>query len=339
MGLIGEKILIWLPCPLGDAVLSTAALKAIVSANSANRIVFAATKAIADLLTPNEFANEWLILGNSLSENVKAIKSFDFDSAILFKNSFESALTVWLAGIKTRIGYSRQGRGLFLSDRLIPPKKTFRKYMPLSMIDYYLAIAGWCGADVSDRKMTLSVDAEDTKSVCFQIPLLNEDRLKVILVPGGAFGPSKCWNWQNYAKTAKELIGRYHAAVFICAAPSQIEMQIAEKICSYCDGSVINLAKYNLSLPKIKAVFDKCDLVISNDTGPRHIAIALQKKVITIFGPNDPAWTQTGYKDEIQIVGKADCVPCAKKVCFQKEHLCMNSITIDMVLRAVEDLL
>jgi heptosyltransferase-2 len=81
------------------------------------------------------------------------------------------------------------------------------------------------------------------------------------------------------------------------------------------------------------------DLVISNDTGPRHIAIALKRKVITLFGPNDPAWTDTGYENEIKIVGDAPCAPCTKPVCKMSEHLCMQAITVDMVCNAAEKLL
>ena len=80
-------------------------------------------------------------------------------------------------------------------------------------------------------------------------------------------------------------------------------------------------------------------MVISNDTGPRHIAIALKRKVVTLFGPNDPAWTETDYKDEIKIIGDAPCAPCEKPVCKKNEHLCMQAITVEMVCNAAKKLL
>ena len=79
--------------------------------------------------------------------------------------------------------------------------------------------------------------------------------------------------------------------------------------------------------------------MISNDTGPRHIAIALGRRVISLFGPNDPVWTQTGYENEIQLIGEAPCAPCQKPICKEKEHLCMQSITTDAVCEAAKKLL
>ena len=94
-----------------------------------------------------------------------------------------------------------------------------------------------------------------------------------------------------------------------------------------------------LDLGELKGLFASSDLVIANDTGPRHIAIALQRKVISIFGPNDPIWTDTGYENEIQIVGDAHCAPCAKPKCKETEHLCMKAVTVDMVCNAAAQLL
>jgi heptosyltransferase-2 len=89
----------------------------------------------------------------------------------------------------------------------------------------------------------------------------------------------------------------------------------------------------------LKVLFSIADLVISNDTGPRHIAAAFGRKVITLFGPNDPAWTDTGYENEIQIVGDVPCAPCGKPVCRKSEHLCMQAITVEMVCNAAKKLL
>ena len=99
------------------------------------------------------------------------------------------------------------------------------------------------------------------------------------------------------------------------------------------------MAENPLTIGELKALFSIADLVITNDTGPRHIAIALRRNVITLFGPNDPAWTETGWKREIKIIGQADCAPCAKKKCKKRQHECMESITVDMVCEAAEKLL
>ena len=158
-------------------------------------------------------------------------------------------------------------------------------------------------------------------------------------MPGGAFGLSNCWPAERFAETAIQLKEKYNAKVLVSVAPVKAEMEIADKICGTAGESAINLAGRKLSLGELKGVFSKAEIVITNDTGPRHIAIALGKKVITMFGPNDPAWTDTGYSGEIQIVGTGPCVPCSKPECFQEEHICMESITVNMVMEASNRLL
>ena len=102
---------------------------------------------------------------------------------------------------------------------------------------------------------------------------------------------------------------------------------------------LINLGETPLTLGELKALFSTADLVIANDTGPRHIAIALKRKVITLFGPNDPAWTQTGYGDEIQLVADVECAPCQEPQCRMEELWCMLSISVESVCEAADKLL
>jgi tRNA A-37 threonylcarbamoyl transferase component Bud32 len=161
----------------------------------------------------------------------------------------------------------------------------------------------------------------------------------VILVPGGAFGTSKCWPSERFAQTADRLIEKYNATIVISVSPHPSEKQIAKEICASSRNKLINLGDRSLNPGELKALFSIAELVISNDTGPRHIAIALGRKVVSLFGPNDPAWTETDCKNEIQIVGNVYCGPCAKPKCKKSEHLCMSSITAEMVCKTAKELL
>jgi len=102
---------------------------------------------------------------------------------------------------------------------------------------------------------------------------------------------------------------------------------------------LINLADRTLALGPLKALFARADLAITDDTGPRHITMALRHKVITLFGPNDPAWNESGWTDEIQIKDKAPRVPCARPQCKAAGHLCMEPIPVEDVCQAAEKLL
>jgi len=336
-----DNLLVWLPSPMGDAVLCTAALRAIRKNFESAKITFLAADTVRQILSPCSFNDDWIVpKNNNIFTLAAELKKHNFTAAILFKNSFGSALTVFLAGVENRIGYSRDGRGFLLTDRLYPPKLPDGKYKPTSMIDYYLSIASWLGADTDDRKLELSVADEDTATLKKKLPgLFDSDKPIVILVPGGAFGLSKCWPADRFAKTADRLIENHNAAVVISVAPEKHEREIARQISAASKHNTVNLAENPLSLGELKALFSIAELVICNDTGPRHIAIAFDRKVITMFGPNHPAWTRTGHEKEIQIIGRAPCAPCLEPICSKSEHLCMNSITVDRICTAADRLL
>lgn len=336
-----DKILVWLPSPMGDAILCTPALRAIRKRFESCVISFLAGPVVREILSPGKFNDVWL---EQKSSNPFAIArklgAEKFSHAILFKNSFASALAVLLAGVPVRTGYAREGRGLLLTDKLYPAKLSGSKFKPNSMVDYYLAIAAWLGADTTDRSTELIVDPESGMKLKVKLPeIAGAKGPIVVLVPGGAFGPSKCWPSARFAQTADQLICDYNATVVVSVSPDPAEKQIAAEICESSKHKLISLADSPLGLDELKSLYSAADLVITNDTGPRHIAIALRRKVVTLFGPNDPAWTDTGYENEIQIVGEAPCAPCAKGVCKKPEHLCMEAITTEMVYEAAKKLL
>lgn len=336
-----DNILIWLPSPLGDAIMCTPALGAIRERFPYADITFLCSHTVQQILSPNSYSNRWLIPKSSNPfELATEIRKHRFTHVILFKNSFGSAFAVFLARIKERIGYVRQGRGIFLNSKLYPDKLESGEFKPMPMVDYYLAVASWMGADVDDRKTQLEVSQADIEDIGKMFPqLTNSESPVVILVPGGAFGPSKFWLSERFAETADKLIEKYNAQVVISVAPNEAEKKIADEIQQVSKNKFINIGEYNLSLSHLKALYSKASLIITNDTGPRHIAIALGKSTITMFGPNDPAWTESGADNEIQIVGKGDCVPCRKKVCERDRHICMESITVEDVMSAAERLL
>jgi len=336
-----QNILVWLPSPIGDAVLCTPALRAIRNCLADRKIYFFANSTAVQLLSPCQFNDKWLVQQtNSPFAIAKALRRHKFSQTILFKNSFASALAAFLAGIPSRIGYAREARGPLLTDKLYPPKGPSGKYKSISMIDYYFAIASWVGGDTADRNLQLEIDESKTEQLRAKLPaVLNSDNPIVILIPGGAFGPSKYWLPERFTETADWLIENYNATVIVSVAPNPVEKKIAEQICRLSKHKLLSLADTPLGLGELKSLFSLAELVITNDTGPRHIAIALRRKVITLFGPNDPAWTETGYENEIQIIPDVDCAPCQKKICKKPEHLCMQAISVKEVCNAAAKLL
>jgi len=326
---------------MGDAILCTPALRSLREKFDSCRITFSANSLVRELLSPGRFNDGWLQqYGKSPLATASKVKKYRFTHAILFKNSFASALVVFLAGIPSRIGYAREARGLLLTDRLVPPKLPDGRFKPLSMIDYYLAIPSVLGGITSDRTLDLPIDVQASESLRAKLPeLVSAAGPIVIFVPGGAFGPSKCWSGKKFAQTADWLAANYNAIVVISVSPDPVEKKIAAEICDSSRCGLINLADRAISISELKVLFSRAELIISNDTGPRHIAIALKRKVVTIFGPNNPTWTETGYENEIKIVGQAPCAPCHRPICRKPEHFCMQSISAEVVCNAAAELL
>lgn len=339
----GYEILVWLPSPIGDAVISTPALRAIRQHFESSKITFFSNSVVRGILSPSDFADGWLEHRNENPFAVaKMLKGNRFSHVVLFKNSFSSGLAAFLARIPSRIGYARDGRGFLLTEKLYPPKLPNGKFKSLSMIDYYLAIASWLGSDTSDKNLELSVDQHDRDNLKAKLPeIAKSEGPVIVLVPGAAAGPSKRWPGRRFAQTADWLIENYNATVVISVTPNPVERQIAKEICDSHNlkHKLINLASHPISLGELKALLAGADLVISNDTGPRHIAIALRRKIISLLGPNDPAWTDFGYENEIRIIGDVDCAPCDRPICKKSEHLCMQAITVEMVCDAAKRLL
>ncbi len=345
------NVLVWLPSPMGDAVLCTPALRAIREHFNSCKITFYANPIVRQILSPCSYNDAWIEQKeNNLFVVAKELKKHRFSHAILLKNSFASALAVYLARIPSRIGYVRENRGLLLTEKLSPEKLRNGKFKPLSMVDYYLAIASRLGACSNEKSLELSVDTSATEALRARLPeLFNTDGPVVILVPGGAFGPSKCWPSDRFAQTADRLIDDYKATVVVSVASNPSEQKIAQEICrssKYSTQSqgndskshLISLAEKPLGLNELKALFSLADLVITNDTGPRHIAVALGRKIVTLFGPNNPVWTDTHYENEIQIIGNVYCAPCHNPECRKNRRFCMESITIEMVYNAAKQL-
>lgn len=325
---------------MGDAIMATPALRALRQHYNDAHICFAASRLVKEVLSPSDYNDEWLILsGNPLSNAIK-LREHRFTTVFLLKNSFSCAMSCMIAGIPKRIGYSRDARGWMLTSDIFPKRTKQGNYEPYPMMNYYLDILRSIGIDSADTKMHINVSKSDEEKICSKLPLaFSPEKRLFVIVPGGAFGPSKCWPTEKFAQLSDRLIEKYNANVVVSVAPNEAEIKIAQNICDKAKYHLINLAQTPLSMGELKALYANTDLVITNDTGPRHIAVALDRKVVSLFGPNDPAWTDSQHDKEIMIIAKGACVPCAKPVCAHPESFCMDSISVDQVLDAVDQLM
>jgi len=305
-----------------------------------------------------------------------ALRRARYDLAVLLPNSFRSAMLARLGGTGDVIGYDRDGRGMFLTIKLPPARDENGRFVPTPMIDYYNALATRLGCDDPGWSMQLHVADENESAadaLCgMGVPPMRLEGVSpsqtvdndqhsptgtsttgetpvprmggtpvprygplVMLNPGASFGPSKLWPAERFAAVADALVAARGARILINAAPA--EQPIARAVAAAMKARpLVNFADRPNSLGLLKALLGRCELLITNDTGARHIAAARGCGIVTVFGSTDPTWARIDYPRERTVRVDVPCGPCQRKICTRPAgaefHRCMTNISPQAVL-------
>ncbi len=347
------NILVILPNWIGDVVMATPVLRALRLARPEARITYVARPGALALLagcawcdaTISDRSNDRPRLGHWL-RLLGAIRRSDADVAILLPNSFRSAISAWLGRAGRRIGYDRDARGRLLTDRLAPPRDDTGRFRPTPMIDYYAKLLRPLGIPLPSRAMELPLAPDDDAraQALLRDAGVDADRPVVLLNPSAAFGASKLWPADRYAALADALIETRRAQILINAAPNDAERALADQVAGHMRHEPkFNLARRDNTLGLLKGLLRRCDLLVTNDTGARHVAAAMGTAVVTIFGSTDPDWTRIDYARERIVRANVPCGPCQRKTCPLPSGAgvlrCLTEISVETVLAAAEELL
>lgn len=345
-----SNIVVFLPNWVGDVVMATPVLRALREQTDA-RIRWVGRRIALDVLAGAPWADEQIVDASREGRRLPGawqvagqLRAQRADLAVLLPNSFRVAAIARLAGVRRRLGYRRDGRGWLLTDRLDPPRREDGSWQPVPAIEYYARLVESIGIELADRRMALHVVADDGREADRRLAEAGHDpaRPTVMLNPGASFGPSKLWPAGRYAAVADELMRQADAQILINAAPA--ERNVARQVASaMAEGPMLNLAEGDNSLGLVKALLGRCDLLITNDTGARHIAAAMGCGVVTVFGSTDPRWAQIDYALERIVRVDVPCSPCQQKVCplpaGPEHHRCMELIQPERVLAPALELL
>lgn len=340
-----ENILVQCPNWVGDVVMATPTLRAIRENNPRAYIAVLVRPQIRKVLEGLPFFDEVIDydstnLHRGWGQKVaisRKLRKRRFSVSFILPNSFSSAMLAWMAGIPARIGYRTDGRRLLLT-KAIPPPSDGHHIIPIPMVDRYLALCEHLQYTVSSRATVLGL-TEGTVSemqAILQSRRVQPNQPVVSIIPGASFGSSKCWLPEHFACVGDNLIEKYRAQILIIPGPG--EEAIALRIQSLMKQAAIALIDPILSLEQLKAAICRSDLVITNDTGPRHYAVAFGKPVIVIMGPTDPRYTNYGMEKTRLLRVDLACSPCHLKVC-PTDHACMKAVTAEQVLQACEEFL
>ena len=333
-----RNVVVRAPNALGDLIMATPAFARLAAHFGKDRLSLICLPAAAQLLQGNAWFKELIPYDRAKAHKgftggrkfVKELRARDFDLGIILPNSFGSAWQMLRAGVKKRVGYFKEGRRWMLHAGRKRETDARGKFVPKYTGAYFMDLIDTLGLSPGPLVPSLPVSGDErSRAAAF----LAERKLArgplVILAPGAAFGPSKLWPVERFAAVG-DALRKECASVLISYGPGE-----EETVAALQKAAAPFATSEGISLSTLKAVYEKAALVISNDTGPRHMAVALGRPVITLMGPNDPRYSEfAGEKGEVIRVS-VDCAPYAQP-CQLKEcpidHRCMTGIEMERVL-------
>ncbi len=331
---------------VGDAVMTIPALRQLRHLFPTAHITLATRAWAQGLFADATFLDAVQVHeGTGLRSVVKQVRQWrqgNFDLAILFPNSLETALVASLARVPLRIGYATDGRQSLLTHPLTLPEWRSSKHE----VFYYLKIVAeleWLvnreqtflntepstALDVSESRKTSAAEFLRARGV------KGSGRRLVALCPGSINSRAKRWPAERYAELADRLIDQLGAEVLLIGSEAEAEVSAAVRR-GMMNQPVILTGETNLD--ELVATLSLVDLLITNDTGPAHIAAALGRPTLVIFGPTNPLTTQP-FSPFAEIVREPpECAPCMLRDC-PIDHRCMTAITVDEIFNRARRLL
>lgn len=337
-----KTLAVFLPNWIGDAVMATPTLRALRTRYaSTHTIIGVGRPGAIDVLTGTELVDDAIEFDPKSKRRqlrtrsvIRQLRRVRPDMAVLLTNSWRTALVARLGGARRRFGYAREGRGWLLSDPLAPERQD-GKYVPGSVVDYYLQLAAATGCAIDSLAMQLTTSPDDERradDVLDRLGASAETRL-VVVNNGGAFGAAKLWPTTHFAALSRRIAENHRARVVVLCGPAERDM--ARDICQQANHRhVVGLHDDELSLGLSKALVRRAELMVTTDSGPRHFAAAFDTPVVTLFGPTHIAWSENYHARATHLQLRVDCGPCQQRTCPLSHHRCMRELSVDHVYDA-----
>jgi heptosyltransferase-2 len=311
---------------IGDMVLSTAALKALRKVYPHARITVLASERNYEILKHNPTVDE-VIIYKGFFRFIREIRPRGYDLVIdpFVTYELKQAFMTCLAGGKYRIGFEEAGREIFFNIRgpvASPPKQ---------MVDHLLDLAELAGGkrEGCEPEIFLSDTEKEWATGALAERGISVDAVTIAIHPGAHY-PSQMWSTESFGELARRILDQCEAKVILLG--SRDEKLLLHEVKDVAGRGVEVFP--GLKLREFMALLSKCDLMVCNNSGPMHIASALNVPTVSTIGPTvTPLWLPYG-DDDIVINKKLSCSPCNRAVC--KDHECMESITVDEVFEAVK---
>jgi heptosyltransferase II len=310
---------------VGDNILALPTYRALHHRfRSDGGIALAAPQHIAPLLSSIGPFRKVIAWNGKTGDRIRLLKAGRFRRAVILPNSFRAAMIAFAAGIDERWGYSTDARGLLLTHGIRRDPERGHQ-----LDDYATLLAAMNAPRLVDDipTMTLPVHVREKARRLLRASGVDLERPLFGLHPGGLYGPAKHWGDERYGELADALRADGYSVVLLT---SPGERQQAETIAASRDLPIVG---HDGDVLQLAAAISHCSVVVTNDSGPLHLATALAVPSVSIFGPTDPA--RTVIPGASRVVRKqVPCGPCYQRQCPLGNHRCMTEITVEEVFSA-----
>ena len=262
---------------------------------------------------------------------LRQLRAERYDWVVDLQGLARSGLVAWLANGAQTIGLDDPREGATALYDLRVPRPSFHTHA----VDWYLEVLPHLGVPVHDRFEWMPRDAEAATIVESIWP---SDGRRWIAFQPGARWMNKRWPVEQFGELARRLLARNDSLGVVVLGDTG-DRPLGEKIGRAAGPGCLDLTG-QLSLPGMVEWLRRCDALVTNDTGPMHVAVALGVPVVALFGPTEP--TRTGPYRQLDSVLRVDleCAPCLKASCRNAESLaCLNRISVDRVLAKLTPIL
>ena len=328
-----EKILLIRLSSLGDIVLTTPAIRAIRLHHPTAYIAMLVAKQSADILQHNPNLNE-IIHFDRLSKNkdtgemyriIRILRQRNFSLSIDFQRKFRTELLMYLSGATDRVG-----KGI-LSTVRVP--ESGNKHAT----EHYFDLLHAAGIPAEDRQLEIFLHESERSKACqiFKHEGINDGDLTVGLFPGAGWKLRE-WMPERFASIGDRLVTNFKAKVVIFGGSHDVDL--VNHIANSMGELAFNFAG-KLNLRELSSCIEKCDLFISNDTGPMHIATAVGTPTVALFGPGNHIRFQPIGDIHTLIRKDVACSPCKQFTDKCRDNICMKGITVDDVWESIHRIL
>lgn len=339
-----KTIVVRLPNWVGDAVMATPALRALRQACEGARLIAIATPPCVRLLAGLPWVDEWIAYSRHGSHRgwggavafARSLRPRRADLWLVFPHSFSSALQARLGGARLVAGYHTLERGWLLHAKPRAPRENGKR-QPAPMTRHYLDLLAAFGAAHRDERMELCIlPGEEERARALRQALGIGSERYFAVNPGASFGASKLWTLDGFAETIRLLHQRFGGRSLVLCGPG--EEALARDIAVRAGPAAIDTSSGFIPLELLKPVLRDAALLVTTDTGPRHIAAAVGTPQVVVMGPTDPRYSRTNLEWTRVLRKDVECSPCHKKIC-PIDHRCMTRIAAAEVVEAAADLL